>query len=115
MSGTGRGYDPRNGFDTGPPPPSFPPAQPYGIPQYPYGFPMPGQGYGYGYAPAPAPVMMPQYYGGGGGQTYPVMAPRTDHGFPGIHLRNDTGGVGLPPGYDYVCTSPFPFPSPISP
>jgi hypothetical protein len=48
--------------------------------------------------------MMPPYGGFGmgmGGTTHPTIAPFTNHGFPGIHLRNQTGGVGLEPGYDY--------------
>lgn len=30
------------------------------------------------------------------------MAPVANSMFPGLHLRNHTGGVGLPPGYDYA-------------
>jgi hypothetical protein len=86
---SGRGYNTFHGFDEGPPPPSFPPAQSFGIPQYPAFFGI----------PAPA---LPQYGFNMGGQTHPAPRPLTDHGFPGIHLRNHTGGVGLPPGYDYA-------------
>jgi hypothetical protein len=104
------GFNSYHGFDTGPMPPGFGPAQPFGVPQYPafFGAPAP-QGFGW---PAPPPypgfpqqpMFMPPPYGGFGmgGMTYPTVAPFTDHGFPGIHLRNHTGGVGLPPGYDYA-------------
>jgi hypothetical protein len=108
----GRGFNTFHGFDSGPAPPGFAPTQPFGMPQYPafFGAPAPPQGFGW---PAPAPiqypafpqqpVFMPPYGGfGPGGTTYPAIAPFTDHGFPGIHLRNHTGGVGLPPGYDYA-------------
>ncbi|TVY23646.1 hypothetical protein LHYA1_G008062, partial [Lachnellula hyalina] len=112
----GRGYNTMHGFDQGPPPPSFTPNQGFGIPQYPAFFPAqaPPQAYGF---PAPAmqvPVaaapQMPQYgygygYGHGypyPGQTHPAPPPRANPAFPGIHLRNHTGGVGLPPGYDYA-------------
>jgi hypothetical protein len=104
------GYNSFHGFDNGPMPPGFGPAQPFGIPQYPgfFGAPAP-QGFGWPSAPfqyprfPQQPIFAPPFGGFGmGGTTYPTVAPFTDHGFPGIHLRNHTGGVGLPPGYDYA-------------
>jgi hypothetical protein len=113
----GRGYNTFHGFDTGPPPPGFPPAQPGGQhptpqfrrpgwPQQPFGFPAFQQP-----AVLASPLIVPPAVMPGfpypfpypyGGQAHPAIAPVTDGGFPGIHLRNDTGGIGLPPGYDYA-------------
>ena len=104
------GFNTFHGFDNGPAPPGFGPVQPVGVPQYPafYGAPAPP---GLGWPAAPLqypgfpqqPMFMPPFGGfGTAGMTYPTVAPFTDHGFPGIHLRNHTGGVGLPPGYDYA-------------
>ncbi|TVY19149.1 hypothetical protein LARI1_G003612 [Lachnellula arida] len=114
----GRGYNTFHGFDQGPPPPNFTPNQGFGIPQYPAFFTAqaPPQAYGFPamQVPVVAPVAsvpqmpymtpMPQYgypypYPG---QTHPAPPPRPNPAFPGIHLRNHTGGVGLPPGYDYA-------------
>jgi hypothetical protein len=106
------GHNAFHGFDTGPAPPGFFPTQPAGMSQNPNFF---GSGMNFGWpAPLPMaqpvmqqpvmqqPMMIPPYGGFGmGGMTYPAAAPFTDHGFPGIHLRNHTGGVGLEPGYDY--------------
>jgi hypothetical protein len=48
------------------------------------------------------PGMYPQPSYDYPGMTYPSPFFAPDHGFPGIHLRNHTGGIGLPPGYDYA-------------
>lgn len=98
------GYNTFHGFDTGPPPPGFSPSQSNGMqysalfPQQPsFGFPQLGVAAS---APAPtAPRLQPFYLGG---QTYSASAPVGNSGFPGIHLQNHTGGVGLPSGYDYA-------------
>lgn len=110
----GRGFNTFHGFDTGPPPPGFPPAQQSGIqyaptfPQQP-SFAVPQPVFATAVpAPmaAPQPVMMSGLYPPGwGGQTHPAMAPVANGMFPGVHLRNHTGGVGLPPGYDYAFPS----------
>jgi hypothetical protein len=110
----GRGFNSFHGFDTGPPPPGFPPSQqngtPYAtmFPQQPaFAVPQPF------FAPAASvPIAVPTlvnhpivpglYPAGWGGQTHPAMAPVANSMFPGVHLRNHTGGVGLPPGYDYA-------------
>lgn len=109
----GRGYNTFHGFDTGPPPPGFGPVQPVGVPQYPAFFNAPAAVPGFGWpqptfapqpviaAPGQVPVMNFAPYPGFPG-TYPAPAPTTDHGIPGVHLRNHTGGVGLPPGYNYA-------------
>ncbi|TAQ85376.1 hypothetical protein B7494_g6301 [Chlorociboria aeruginascens] len=98
-----RGYNSIHGFDTGPAPPDFDPAQPWGIPQYP-GFAIPPT-FGLPTLPLyPSMVAPPPYPGTGYGYPgqYPAPPPITDGTIPGIHLRNDTGGVGLPPGYNYA-------------
>jgi hypothetical protein len=96
----GRGYNTFHGFDIGPPPPGFPPGQPTGMPfsaffppQASFALPQPTFA-----QPMPA-ALFPQ---GWGGLPNPATAPLRNGGFPGIHLRNHTGGVGLPPGYDYA-------------
>ena len=108
----GRGYNTFHGFDTGAPPPGFPPSQPNSVyyaamfpaqPSFPVVHPI---------FAAPSPVAIPTlvsppsfpgiYPPGWGGQTHPAMAPTANSIFPGVHLRNHTGGVGLPPGYDYA-------------
>jgi hypothetical protein len=110
----GRGFNTFHGFDTGPPPPGFPGSQPQGV-QYAtmapqpatFAFPQPT------FAPTVAAPMavpsvvtqatLPNFYPPGwGGQSYPAIAPVAGGMFPGVHLRNHTGGVGLPPGYDYA-------------
>ncbi|TVY73236.1 hypothetical protein LSUE1_G009163 [Lachnellula suecica] len=106
------GYNAHHGFDTGPPPPSFGPMQGgrgrgYApAPQFQNPIPQ-FQNYGpaYGYPQQQMQMPMynyPNYQNGMPGQTFPAPAPRTDHGYPGIHLRNYTGGVGMQPGYDYL-------------
>ncbi|KAE8448676.1 hypothetical protein EG329_008891 [Mollisiaceae sp. DMI_Dod_QoI] len=102
----GRGFNTAHGFDNGPPPPYAVP--PFGMPGNPGFYPQ-MQGFGWPQQPPPIyqpaqPPFIPSPYGGFGmgGQTWPTVAPFTDQGFPGIHLRNHTGGVGLPPGYDYA-------------
>lgn len=103
----GRGFNTVHGFDQGPPPPGYPGGFPGGIhgfpsPSYPpppYGWPQQQQQPFY---PTPQPFYPPYGGFGMGGQTWPAVPPMGDSGFPGIHLRNDTGGVGLPPGYDYA-------------
>lgn len=109
----GRGYNTFHGFDTGPPPPGFPPSQAHGV-QYPTLFPQPPFAVSQpAFAAAvPAhiavpgvigqPVMPGLYPPGWGSQAHPATAPVAHGMFPGVHLRNHTGGVGLPPGYDYA-------------
>ena len=126
MNNLPAGLNPCHGLDTGSAPPEFYPAQAAGVPQYP-GYPgffggQP-QGFGYGWPAPPAypgfggfpgspqqqvvqqwpqqqPFMRP-YGGFGMGGQWPAFPPNTDGGFPGINLKNETGGVGLPPGYNY--------------
>lgn len=107
----GRGFNTFHGFDTGPPPPGFPSAQPNYAAMFP---PQPT-------FPASQPIFAPMaqvpfsaptlvnppaiaglYPPGWVGQAHPAMAPVVNNMFPGVHLRNHTGGVGLPPGYDYA-------------
>lgn len=81
---SGEGFNPCHGGDSGP------------LPFMSHlGFSFPGFGpeivYG-GFAPA----------GYGMPGQYPSPAPTADGGVPGIHLRNQFGGVGLPPGYNYL-------------
>lgn len=110
----GRGYNTFHGFDTGPPPPGFPPSQPNGVPYSDFFPPRPPFAFPQAvFAPAvPAPIAVPAvvsqpvipslYPSGWGGEIY-SSTPRVANGmFPGVHLRNHTGGVGLPPGYDYA-------------
>ncbi|KAH6677121.1 hypothetical protein B0J14DRAFT_635869 [Halenospora varia] len=130
----GTGYNTFHGFDNGPPPPSFGPSQGAGSPQYRSGFwsalPTPAFGWpaipavpavpvtpGIGVTPPPpyavgpfvanGPIMTPQPFPYGGGGSWPSIppVPSQNADFPCIHLRNHTGGVGLPPGYDYAFPS----------
>ncbi|KAL3419674.1 hypothetical protein PVAG01_08172 [Phlyctema vagabunda] len=126
-----RGFNTLHGFDMGPPPPGFnhgqlppfnfqaftqqwssqamnPSAQsihiaPAAAPQPP---PQPALVYHFAQpapAPAPAPAApQPQPYPYLYPGQWPSAAPVSDGGIPGIHLRNNTGGVGLPPGYNYL-------------
>ncbi|EKD18815.1 RNA-metabolising metallo-beta-lactamase [Drepanopeziza brunnea f. sp. 'multigermtubi' MB_m1] len=107
----GRGHNPAHGYDIGPLPPNF-----YGT-AYP-GMPQPRP---MAYLPPPSqfppfqqqilsawpgPQAYPPY-----SATYAAPPPISDGGFPGINLRNHfgpnspTGGVGLPPGYNYIFPS----------
>ncbi|KAH8661691.1 hypothetical protein BGZ60DRAFT_91017, partial [Tricladium varicosporioides] len=121
----GAGYNTFHGFDSGPPPPSFGPAQGAGLPQYRLGFwggspaqstygwpampaigamPPPPPPYPAGPFVANGPIITPQPFPYGGGGSWPSIppVPGLNADFPGIHFRNHTGGVGLPPGYDYA-------------
>ena len=110
----GRGYNTFHGFDTGPPPPGFPPSQANGLS---YAAILPQlqtfAGPQLTFPPAASiPIAVPTlanqpgnhgfYPAGWCSHTHPAPAPATNSMFPGVHLRNHTGGVGLPPGYDYV-------------
>lgn len=108
------GFNMLHGYDTGPPPPtnrlpSFPTAPPVFQPfsSFP-GFEIPTQPMfaappGFAAAPFPSFPLYPGFGFSGYGQPQPVMQPNIPPGYPpNIHLRNHTGGVGLPPGYDYA-------------
>ncbi|RDL33915.1 uncharacterized protein BP5553_08283 [Venustampulla echinocandica] len=94
----GRGYNTFHGFDAGAPPPGFSPAQPHAA-QFPgvYGFPVPYP-MPIPIGAPPQPIIAPPYFNG---QQYPAPPPY-DQTIPGIHLRNHTGDVGVPWGYDYL-------------
>jgi hypothetical protein len=91
------GFNTAHGFDNGPTPPGFgfgrqyqgyyPPMPTYYPPQAPYMA-----------LPPPMMSMAPQFPMG---QVYAGGAPVPDHGFPGLILRNETGGCGYP-GYYYL-------------
>jgi len=118
MAGTGNGYNTFHGFDAGPAPPGRQqpgfafappafgqfvntPAPAIGMPPQPA---FVGQGWPVAATYAAPPIFgAPGYYNAGypfGGQ-YPAPAPNKDDP-PGMHLRNPTGGVGLPPGFAYL-------------
>jgi hypothetical protein len=123
-----RGYNTAHGFDDGATLLFCGPAQAQGFAQYPgffpqafgnpFGQPFPQQSVpSFGWPGVRQTPMQPQNYTSQGqfgtgmspwgqypayGQTWPAAPPATDHGFPGINLRNHTGGVGLPPGYDFL-------------
>ncbi|MAD86711.1 MAG: hypothetical protein CL912_27455 [Deltaproteobacteria bacterium] len=101
-----RGHNTMHGFDAGPPPPYT--ASGFSMPQYP-GMP--------GFIQPPAAVyqppmpymhsMQPVLPGPGFpyNATHPSMGPLTNLGFPGIHLQNHLGGIGIPQGYNYIFPS----------
>lgn len=113
---SGPGYNTFHGYDTGPPPP---PGVGRGMPQYSGFYQQPAmQGWpaqpvvyaqppvvappaypGYPSMHQPPPGTYPSYQSPPG--NYPSYPPQpTD--YPGVHLRNPTGGVGCPPGYNYL-------------
>ncbi|PQE19236.1 hypothetical protein CJF30_00007588 [Rutstroemia sp. NJR-2017a BBW] len=83
---SGVGFNPNHGGDSGP--------LPY-IPQMGYSYPTPGYWPQVPYGGVASPG-----YGMPG--QYPAPEPTSDGGVPGVHLRNQFGGVGLPPGYNYL-------------
>ncbi|KAH6694221.1 hypothetical protein BKA61DRAFT_564239 [Leptodontidium sp. MPI-SDFR-AT-0119] len=92
-----RGHNTLHGYDAGPPPPN---SSGFSIPQYP-GMP------GYIQPPAavyqpPMPYMQPMMPGYPYNTTHPSIPPLSDHGFPGVQLQNHLGGIGVPPGYNYI-------------
>jgi hypothetical protein len=122
-----RGFNTFHGFDNGPAPPGFPPAQlngqgfggfwpsqpTFGFPQHSMTWPAPPAWTPPLPAPMPVATVFQQGWGGQpgwpgqpgwGGQAHPAMKPAVDPNFPNlnINLKNHTGGFGLPPGYDYL-------------
>ena len=98
----GRGFNTIHGFDNGPPPPGIMQGAPnmqYAQPQQAYVVPQnyPTQQF-YGYPP---PHYAQQSYPQGLVPQHPSYRP-PEGPVPGVHLRNHTGGVGVPPGYDYI-------------
>lgn len=110
----GRGWNPIYGLDSGAPPPTGKNNGFQTFPSFPI-FPSAN-------VPPPQLVFPPPYTStssfpgfqnfnvssgwGGYGQPHPAPAPsiptNPPAGYPNVHLRNHTGGVGLPPGYDYA-------------
>ncbi|KAM3076271.1 hypothetical protein ACMFMG_006224 [Clarireedia jacksonii] len=83
---SGEGFNPYHGGDSGP------------LPYMPHtGFAFPTASFGLG---VPYGGFTPAGYGMPG--QYPAPPPTTDGGVPGIHIRNQSGGIGLPPGYNYL-------------
>src|SRR4051812_14608444 len=97
------GYNPKHGYDSGPPPPGFPASQPPRVqyvpvqPGWPPGFPQPqlARPNVVYVQPPPANIILQQP----GVFAPPPPPPLT---VPGINLQNSTGGTGLPLGYNYI-------------
>ncbi|KUJ15084.1 uncharacterized protein LY89DRAFT_589322 [Mollisia scopiformis] len=88
------GFNTAHGPDRGPSPPNHFGGVGYPIPS-PHVYQPPFQ---FGYAPMPPHFMPPQQFG----MPQPAVAPNTDGDAPGTHLRNQTGGVGVPHGYNLL-------------
>lgn len=113
----GRGFNTFHGIDTGPPPPNIQ-QQPYQYgmgyaqqPLYPGTAMMPptGSAYNQPYQMYPTgPFSSFQQYYQSSNFVYPAPGahpawPQPQNSdFPGTSFRNPSGGVGLPPGYDYL-------------
>ena len=81
----GRGYNAFHGFDAGPLPPGFQPAQPAAQHPYPYGWPQQAMAIPVMTPQVPVvPVMNGYPYPYGYGQTHPAVAPVVNPNFPGI-------------------------------
>ncbi|APA14029.1 hypothetical protein SS1G_11147 [Sclerotinia sclerotiorum 1980 UF-70] len=88
-------YNTYHGQDSGPPPPYTGIAFPMGYASPPYGYADPYSNASYG----PPGFVAPQYHFPG---TYPAPPPADKSGMPGVHVQNQFGGIGLPPGYNYL-------------
>jgi len=116
---SGRGFNTFHGPDNGPPPPNMPPGhgmypQPGFVttqsqPQY--SQPIAGvqtvpwqiyQGSGHPWTNFAAYYgVASNHYAGPGANPYmPIALPNSE--IPGLNFRNPSGGIGLPPGYDYL-------------
>jgi hypothetical protein len=110
MANFGTGHNPIHGSDIGPPPPGFFAGNPnlYHSQAYFPGTVSPAQGYGFQVQHMQIPVMdgiQPMMYAHHPyfpNTTWPGSSGPLDHGYPGILLRNHTGGKGMPPGYNYI-------------
>ncbi|ESZ97878.1 hypothetical protein SBOR_1754 [Sclerotinia borealis F-4128] len=90
-----------HGTDSGPLPPnvgmSFPGSfpSPMMYPPPPYGYPDPFGNIGFG----PPGFAAPQYHFPG---THPAPPPVDNSDMPGVSVKNQFGGVGVPSGYNYL-------------